>query len=94
VYKGAIVEDESGAMPMDVTITVSNLADGELVGIYRPRPDNGRFVFVLQPGQSYQVTYESSGYEVNTEVLHVPKQTSYREINRAMSLNPSPLRPE
>jgi hypothetical protein len=64
------------------------------VGIYRPRPDNGRFVFVLQPGQSYQVTYESSGYEVSTEVLHVPKQTSYREINRAMSLNPSPLRPE
>lgn len=94
VYRGAIVEDESGAMPMDVTITVSNLSDGELVGIYRPRPDNGRFVFVLQPGQSYQVTYESSGYEVSTEVLHVPKQTSYREINRAMSLNPSPLRPE
>lgn len=94
VYKGAIVEDESGAMPMDVSITVSNLSNGELVGVYRPRPDNGRFVFILQPGQSYQVTYESSGYEVSTEVLHVPSQTAYREVNRAMSLTPAVMRPE
>jgi len=94
VYKGAIVEDASGGMPKDVTIVVTDLADGSPVGTYRPRADNGRFVFILQPGKSYQVSYESSGYEVATDVLHVPKETAYREMNKAIQLSPAALRPE
>lgn len=94
VYKGAIVEDASGGMPKDVSIVVNDLATGELVGMYRPRPDNGRFVFILQPGKSYQVTYESSGYEVSTDILHVPKETAYRQVNKAIQLNPAKLMAE
>lgn len=94
VYKGAIVEDANGRIPTDVFIVVSDLSTGELVGNYRPRPDNGRFVFILQPGKSYQVTYEASGYEVATDVLHVPKESAYRQVNKAIQLNAASMRPE
>ncbi len=94
VYKGAIVEDANGQMPTDVFIVVSDLSTGELVGNYRPRPDNGRFVFILQPGKSYQVTYEASGYEAVTDVLHVPKESAYRQVNKAIQLNAASMRPE
>ncbi|MCF8257394.1 MAG: hypothetical protein K9J06_07575 [Flavobacteriales bacterium] len=91
VYKGAIVEDSNGTIPKNVTIVVTDLANGALVGNYRPRADNGRFIFILQPGKSYQVAYESEGYETLIDTLHVPKESAYREVNKAMQLSPKPL---
>jgi tetratricopeptide (TPR) repeat protein len=94
VYKGALVEDEIGNLPMDVTIVVNDLSTGETYGVYRPRPDNGRFVFILQPGKTYEVVYEASGYELRSETLIVPEETAYRELNRAVQMDPARLKPE
>jgi len=94
VYKGALVEDEFGNLPMDVTIIVNDLSTGETYGVYRPRPDNGRFVFILQPGKTYEVVYEASGYELRSETLIVPEETAYRELNRAVQMDPARLKPE
>ncbi len=94
VYKGALVEDEFGNLPMDVTIVVNDLSTGETYGVYRPRPDNGRFVFILQPGKTYEVVYEASGYELRSETLIVPEETAYRELNRAVQMDPARLKPE
>lgn len=91
VYKGAIVEDASGNRPKDVSINVYDLSTSELVGTYRPRADNGKFVFILQPGKSYDVVYESSGYEVVRDTLHVPKETAYRQVNKAVQLSPTAI---
>lgn len=94
VYKGALVEDEFGNLPMDVTIVVNDLSTGETYGVYRPRPDNGRFVFVLQPGKAYEIVYEANGYELRSETLIVPQETAYRELNRAVQMEPARLKPE
>lgn len=88
VYKGAILPNEQGDRPSDVTITVKDKESEELVGIYRPRPDNGRFVLILHPGQSYVITYEADGHQFKSESLFVPEDTSYFEINRAVKLTP------
>jgi len=94
VYRGAILEDASGKRPADVTITVTEVSSGELAGVYRPRPDNGRFVFILDPGKTYNVVYEASGYELRSETLVVPKETAYREVNRAVQMDAATLLPE
>lgn len=91
VYKGVILEDAKGKRPKDVVITVTELETGEF-GIYRPRPDNGRFIFILEPGKTYEVVYESNGVQLNKETLVVPKETAYRQLNRAMQFDTVPLR--
>ena len=94
VYKGVLVEDEYGSFPVDVTIIVTDLSNGETYGVYRPRPDNGRFVFILQPGKTYEVVYEAGGYELKSETLIVPQETAYRELNRAVQMNHTRLKSE
>jgi hypothetical protein len=94
VYRGAILEDESGNLPKNVIITVNDLSTGELFGVYRPRADNGRFIFILEPGRSYEVSYEANGYLLSSETLVVPQETAYREVNRAVQLKSSILKAE
>ena len=94
VYKGVLVEDEYGNFPVDVTIIVTDVSNGETYGVYRPRPDNGRFVFILQPGKTYEVVYEAGGYELKSETLIVPQETAYRELNRAVQMNHTRLKSE
>lgn len=94
VYRGAILEDESGNLPKNVVITVNDLSTGELFGVYRPRADNGRFIFILEPGRSYEVSYEANGYLLSSETLVVPQETAYREVNRAVQLKSSILKAE
>jgi len=91
VYKGEIVADANGKRPEDVTIKITNNETGELFGVYRPRPDNGRFVLILHPGSNYNIAYEANGYLYKSEKLYVPENTAYFEINRAIQLKPMAL---
>lgn len=91
VYKGEIVMNAAGERPDDVSIKITDNETGELFGVYRPRPDNGRFVLILHPGQNYNIAYEADGYLYKSEKLYVPENTAYFEINRAIQLNPITL---
>ncbi|MCB9187251.1 MAG: PD40 domain-containing protein [Flavobacteriales bacterium] len=91
VYKGEIVADANGKRPDGVTIRVTDNESGELFGVYRPRPDNGKFVLILHPGENYNIAYESDGYLFKSEKLFVPENTAYFEINRAIQLKPVAL---
>lgn len=91
VYKGEIVPNAAGQRPENVDIKVTDNETGELFGIYRPRSDNGRFVLILHPGQSYNIAYEADGYLYKSEKLFVPENTAYFEINRAIQLKPMVL---
>ena len=88
VYKGQIVADATGARPSDVQIKVTDNETGELFGVYRPREDNGKFVLVLHPGGNYTIAYEAQGYEFKSEMLSVPEDSAYFEINRAVQMKP------
>ena len=87
VYKGEIVVDADGKRPEGVTITVTNNETQELLGVYRPRADNGRFVLILHPGENYNIAYDADGYTFKSEKIFVPENTAYFEINRAIQLN-------
>lgn len=91
VYKGEIVADAEGKRPEDVTIKVTKNETEELLGIYRPRADNGRFVLILHPGENYNIAYEADGYMFKSEKIFVPENTAYFEINRAIQLNVTTL---
>ncbi len=87
LYKGRIEKDEKGTIPK-VTITVTDEKTGTRYGVYRNRTDNGNFTFILKPGASYTISYESNGYVFRSEKFTVPAGTSYFEINKAVVLEP------
>ncbi len=60
IYKG-IAKYNDGEIIKDLVITIFDEETGEEVGIYRPNETSGRFLFILQPGQRYEVEYDSDG---------------------------------
>jgi outer membrane protein OmpA-like peptidoglycan-associated protein len=60
VYKG-VAKYSDGEVIKDMVITVLDENTGEKIGIYRPNSSTGRFLFLLQPGQKYEVEFESDG---------------------------------
>lgn len=91
VYKGQIVPDKNGKTPDNVLINVTDNDSDAMIGVYKPRADNGKFILILEPGKNYNISYESDGYLFKSEKLYVPANTSYFEINRAVQLKPVEL---
>ena len=59
VYQG-VAKDSKGDVLKDLVITVYN-ADGDIDGVYRPNDLTGRYLFILKPGQTYDVEYKDKG---------------------------------
>lgn len=74
---------------MDVFITVNNDKTNELVGTYVPNPHSGRFIMILVPGSTYDVTIEATGFKTINEKVNILDKSSYRfEIKKDIKLNP------
>lgn len=60
ICKG-IAKYSDGEVIKDLVITIFDEETGEETGIYRPNETSGRFLFILQPGQRYEVEYDTDG---------------------------------
>ena len=87
VIKG-IFKDEDDKVPDDATITVTDVATSEIQGIYKPNSKSGKFLFILEPGKNYSITYEANDRLFKSENLNIPIGSSYKEINNAITLSP------
>ncbi|MFY9309431.1 MAG: hypothetical protein WAQ28_10335 [Bacteroidia bacterium] len=73
----------------DVFITVNNDKTNELVGTYLPNPLSGRFIMILVPGSTYDVTIEATGFTTINEKINILDKSSYRfEIKKDIKLKP------
>lgn len=78
VYKG-IAKYTDGEIIKDLVITIFDDSTGEEVGIYRPNATSGRFLFILQPGQRYEVEYDADG-ALATDNVDVPTTGGIQDI--------------
>lgn len=62
-------------------ITVSNISNNEIVGIYNTNTYTGNYLMVLVPNIKYQFKIEAEGYEVMKEIVEVPLKFDY-EVGR------------
>ncbi|HXB41284.1 MAG TPA: hypothetical protein VNZ49_12130 [Bacteroidia bacterium] len=60
-----------------VKITVSNITNNEVVGIYNTNSYTGSYLMVLVPNVKYLFKVESEGYEVMKEVVEIPMKFDY-----------------
>lgn len=73
----------------DVFITVNNDKTNELVGTYLPNPHSGRFIMILAPGSTYDVSIEATGFNTINEKITILDKSSYRfEIKKDIKLAP------
>lgn len=69
-------------------IIVKNSRTGEVVGLYKPNKNTGKYLFILVSGETYDVDFELDGKILKSVNLIVPASTSfdktYTSINVGM----------
>lgn len=61
----------------DVSIQVSQISNGELVGNYLPNPNTGRYVVILPPGK-YKITADAPGYTSYQAIINILDKSDYK----------------
>ncbi len=61
----------------DITIQVTQLNKGDLIGNYLPNPTTGHYVIILPPGK-YKLTAELAGYKPYETTLEILDKSSYQ----------------
>ncbi len=70
VYDG-IVSDINNNIPEGLIIAVRDVKTEEYVGIYRPNKSDGRYLLVLLPDITYEISYEAAGHLIHS-IEHTP----------------------
>ncbi|MFM1874535.1 MAG: hypothetical protein RL266_272, partial [Bacteroidota bacterium] len=60
---------------------------GAQIGTYRPNSSTGYYVLVLDPGETYTISYEADGYEPVVAKLPVADEESYQEYEGVLELD-------
>ncbi len=72
----------------DVVITVTDNANGKLIGTFYPNSKTGKFLYILTPGRNYNITYETPGHLYYSDNINIPKNSKYFETYKSISLMP------
>jgi len=87
VFSGEVLLS-NGEKPENVVITVTEVESLEKIGTYIPNKKTGKFLFILQPGNIYNVLFESDNNLYYNETIDVTNNQSYNKINKAIVLAP------
>jgi len=77
-----------GGIPEGIVITVTDVETGEIVGVYKPNTQTGKYVIILTPGRNYNITYEAVDYLYQSDNLKIDDSTAYQAISRPVELEP------
>lgn len=88
ILKGYINVPKGQLLPDNITIIVSDLTEGGEPTEYKPRPQDGSYIFVLVPCHEYLVDYQQDGNSFHQYEFQVPCEASYQEIEKILFLDP------
>jgi hypothetical protein len=93
LFRGRFVPGPCDSLPDDITVMVTSITTGEIVGTYRPNRRNGTFSVIIPPGSKYNFTYQQGGVDLSSEEVYVPSDISYEEIQKAINIKPIKICP-
>jgi len=88
LVKGTVIFDDN-AIQLDfsmVSISVTDKASNEIVGIYAPNAKTGKYLFILDPGKKYLVTTNPDGYQLYSEDFSPENKNESYEISHEIRL--------
>jgi hypothetical protein len=83
--KGRIYNANGKPLSQKVEINVINTTTGALNGIYKPNA-KGNFTIILNPGNTYQISYYVDEKEYANEVIDVPMGSEFDVIERGIDI--------
>ncbi len=63
---------------LNIVLTVTDIVNGTVYGIYRPNPLTGKFIIVLRPGR-FRIIVSGNGYVSQTREIFIPDSESTKE---------------
>ncbi|MBK7181995.1 MAG: hypothetical protein IPH89_03155 [Bacteroidetes bacterium] len=88
LIKGVIIPADGTELPSDLEIVATNNETGIVTGVYKPLMRDGSFTIIIPPNSNYTLSYQRDGQEFYSELMEVPADAAYQEINRELKLKP------
>jgi len=88
VFRGLVIVPNMDFAGTKVVMDVQDQASGQSIGQYRPNPNTGAYVLVLEPGMSYRVIYNANGYGPVQKTIMPDDMSAFEEILKAVDLEP------
>ncbi|MCC6837483.1 MAG: PD40 domain-containing protein, partial [Bacteroidia bacterium] len=83
IIKGALVANRDG-QALDARITVKDLGDNSILGIYNAK-ENGGYLINLPNGGKFLFTVEISGFATQSDVVVLPTQYEFKPLKQEIS---------
>jgi hypothetical protein len=93
LFRGRFTPGPCDSLPDDLSVIVTSVTTGEIIGTYRPQRRTGTFSVIIPPGSKYNFSYQQGGQELSNEEVFVPADISYEEIQKAINLKPLKICP-
>ena len=79
IMKGTVL-DSNNQVVKDVVITVTDNETNQVEGVYYTNSKTGKFLFVLTPGKSHNISYEAEGMMFYSENKFIRTDNKYSEF--------------
>ncbi|MDF2436988.1 MAG: hypothetical protein K0Q95_1364 [Bacteroidota bacterium] len=86
LIKGVIIPAAGTTLPPNLEIVATNNETGIVTGVYKPLVRDGSFTIIIPPNSNYTLSYQQDGEEFYSELMEVPADAAYQEINREVKL--------
>ena len=84
VISGNVIKNRD-EQKLNLKITVKNLADNTIIGIYNTLPTDGSYSMNLPNGGKFLFTVESAEFPIQSEVVVIPIQDEFKPIKQEIS---------
>lgn len=81
------VTDQLGNYIPGASIVVKDNVSGQLINTYYTSTDSGKYYFILNRGQNYNLSYEAKGFLFQSANVNVPKQPEYSVLTKDIVLD-------
>lgn len=86
LIKGVIIPAPGTTLPPNLEIIATNNESGIVAGVYKPLVRDGSFTIIIPPNSNYTLSYQQDGEEFYSEIMEVPADAAYQEINKEIKL--------
>ncbi|MBC7388895.1 MAG: OmpA family protein [Opitutaceae bacterium] len=70
VLKGNVIDEENN-LPVEATITITDLQKNEVVGVYSSNSKTGKYVLALDYGKNYSIQFEADNFIFHSENVNI-----------------------
>ena len=84
IIKGAVLKTRDN-QKLDAKITVKDLTDNTIVGIYNANPETGIYVVNLPSSGRFLYTVESDGFATQSEMVTLPVQNEFKPMKQEIT---------